>query len=106
MGKQKNFKIEGVIRERIRQIEAKALRKMRHPIRNRALKGMTDPPKKYQFVNWYPRWQGFNFHRFDPEKTSWAYIYEWLFNFGFWELRKWSTLKAPPQNEWPEIPTQ
>ena len=29
----------GVTRERIRQIEAKALRKMRHPSRSRALRG-------------------------------------------------------------------
>jgi DNA-binding CsgD family transcriptional regulator len=34
--------IEGVTRERVRQIEAKALRKLRHPTRARKLKGFLD----------------------------------------------------------------
>ena len=35
-------KIFGVTRERIRQIEAKALRKMRHPTRSQRLKGFLE----------------------------------------------------------------
>jgi len=34
-----------VTRERIRQIEAKALRKLQHPSRSRKLKGFTDQPR-------------------------------------------------------------
>jgi RNA polymerase primary sigma factor len=34
-----------VTRERIRQIEAKALRKMRHPTRIRQLEGFLEPPQ-------------------------------------------------------------
>ena len=34
--------IEGVTRERVRQIEAKALRKLRHPTRARQLRGFLD----------------------------------------------------------------
>ena len=35
-------RVFNVTRERVRQIEAKALRKMRHPIRSRKLKGFLD----------------------------------------------------------------
>ena len=36
----------GVTRERIRQIEAKALRKLRHPSRNRRLRAFVDGTKR------------------------------------------------------------
>lgn len=48
--------------------------------------------KGYQLVSWFPEWQGVAFHRDDPRKTDLAYIYAWYLWFGFWELRKWSSL--------------
>ena len=48
--------------------------------------------KKYQFVSYFPRWCGFNFERFDPRKTDWAYIYNWILRIGFWQIREWSRL--------------
>jgi RNA polymerase primary sigma factor len=36
-----------VTRERIRQIESKALRKLRHPSRSRKLRAFLSPPPRY-----------------------------------------------------------
>lgn len=45
--------------------------------------------KKYQFINWFPRWRGFFFFRWHKEKSDMAYIYDWFLGFAFWEIRKW-----------------
>lgn len=37
----------------------------------------------------------FSFKKFDPEKTCWAYIYDWSLAIGFLQIRKWSTKKLP-----------
>ena len=50
-------------------------------------------PKGFQFVNWFPQWRGFYFFRLHKEKTSLAYIYDWILDFVFWEIRKWHQLK-------------
>ena len=49
--------------------------------------------KKYQFINWFPIWEGLAFIRLDPEETDLAYIYDWCLIIGFFEIRKWSTKK-------------
>jgi hypothetical protein len=49
--------------------------------------------KGYQFVRWFPEWQGFGFKRLSPLSTDLAYIYEWCMSLGFWEVRKWSKLE-------------
>jgi len=45
--------------------------------------------KRYQLVSWYPEWRGLYFFRWHKEKFHMAYIYDWFFGFGFWEIRKW-----------------
>ena len=40
-------KIFSVTRERVRQIEAKAVRKLQHPVRSRMLSGFLDRPVVY-----------------------------------------------------------
>ena len=47
--------------------------------------------KNYQFL-WYliPK---FYFIKYDPKETSWAYIYEWVLQIGFFQIRKMSSLK-------------
>jgi hypothetical protein len=47
--------------------------------------------KRYQFVSWFPHWQGLGLRRYDPSKTTLAYVYDWSLLLGFWTLRKWST---------------
>lgn len=51
--------------------------------------------KGYQLVLWFPRWVGFHFGRYDPERTGMAYVYAWHLALGFVEVRKWSELHAP-----------
>ena len=43
-----------VTRERVRQIEAKAVRKLQHPVRSRQLEGFLDPSR--QPISWR-RWR-------------------------------------------------
>lgn len=49
---------------------------------------------RYQFVSWFPRWQGFGFHRYDPQETGLAMIYEWSLRLGWFEVRKWTAFCA------------
>jgi len=49
--------------------------------------------KRFQFVSWFPEWQGVHFHRLDKKATDLAYIYDWCLGFMFWEIRKWHKLK-------------
>jgi hypothetical protein len=44
-------KVEGLTHERIRQIEAKALRKLRHPAYNRLLKPFIEPDTSQPWEN-------------------------------------------------------
>ena len=46
--------------------------------------------KRFQLV-WHLHLPRIKFRRFDPEKTDWAYIYDWVLNLGFVEIRRWST---------------
>ena len=48
-------KVFNCTRERIRQIEAKALRKLRHPSRREKLEGFLDEYDKYEEVNTFKR---------------------------------------------------
>jgi hypothetical protein len=48
-----------------------------------------------QFVRWFPKWVGVTFAKLDPNETDMAYIYEWEFSLGFWQIRKWSNLEVP-----------
>jgi len=50
-------------------------------------------PTGFQLVFWFPSWQGFGFTDYRGTVSDMKYIYEWLFWFGFWEIRKWSKLK-------------
>ena len=49
--------------------------------------------KGYQLVNWWPEWMGIGFTRLDPARTDMALVYEWYAWAGWWEVRKWCTLK-------------
>lgn len=49
-------------------------------------------PTGYQFI-WHRNWPRWEFVRLDPAKTDMAYIYEWLLDLGFVEVRKWSRRK-------------
>ena len=40
----------GITRERVRQVEAKAIRKLQHPVRARKLAGFVDKPLEMQGV--------------------------------------------------------
>jgi len=62
---------------------------MRNLLRARGM----EPYKKFQFVSWFPEWQGFHFVRLHKDKTDLAYIYDWCLSFAFWEIRKWHSLK-------------
>ena len=39
-------KIFGLTRERVRQVEAKAIRKLQHPVRSRKLEGFLESPAR------------------------------------------------------------
>lgn len=45
--------------------------------------------RKYQFIDWWPEWQGFGFTRLDPARTDMAFVYEWYLWAGWWVVRKW-----------------
>ena len=45
--------------------------------------------KYFQFINWFPDWQGFHYKRLSINTTDLAYIYEWMIWIGYFEIRKW-----------------
>lgn len=62
--------------------------------------GMSFESKEYQFVSYFPKWCGINVEHFNPKKTDYAYIYEWIVRLGFWHIRKWSTLNIEEEETW------
>lgn len=53
----------------------------------------------FQFVWWgWSDW-GLALVRFNIAETDWAYIYRWILRVGPFEVRRWSTLKAPQRQE-------
>jgi len=48
--------------------------------------------RKFQLVNWFPKWRGFYWFRWHKGKSDMAYIYDWFLGFAFWEVRKWHKL--------------
>ena len=52
---------------------------------------------QYQFINWFPEWQGFHLYRPDYAKTDMALIYEWMLDLGWWEVRRWRSAEGAMQ---------
>ncbi len=48
---------------------------------------------RYQFVFYWPRYEGFCFVRYDKQQTNLGFIYVWWLDFGFWALQKWALWK-------------
>ncbi len=47
----------------------------------------------FQFVNWFPHWQGLYFDHINTKGTDIPFIYDWFLGLGFWEIGKWHEFK-------------
>jgi len=54
---------------------------------------------KFQFINWFPNWKGFEIFRPRKWNSSYKYIYDWCIWIGFWEIRKWHQLTGADKKE-------